>query len=120
MDHPYESGPRASSLLLLCALLLYIGGVVVDPLVHLAAGRTADAAVAIDTCPANAETLPAPADVEHECETCKLSRLAALPASARVAITDALVPTTASPDQGVHSRAPPTLASLQPRAPPHI
>jgi hypothetical protein len=106
---------RGAHLLLLAALLLYIGSMAVEPLLHAAASAAASADAAVSEL----DQTDQPAEAEHECSVCKLTRVFSSTAAASPAVAEfaSFVPSVVSADLQI--RGPPALASSQPRAPPH-
>jgi hypothetical protein len=102
-------------MLLLGAMLLYTGGVALEPLVHGVSPLVPDPAAEVQV--SDAATLPDPAG-EHECELCRLART---PASFVAPSPSSALKLERQPCTHIPGAAPcgaPTFPSSQPRAPP--
>jgi hypothetical protein len=96
-------------------MLLYTGGMALDPVVHAHAAAAAEAADAANSAAAGSSEVPA---AEEECGLCKLARTArrAAPCAYPVSADDVIQATFIAIEGG--ERAPPARTPLQPRAPP--
>jgi hypothetical protein len=113
MTRTFARPRRGAHLLLLAALLLYVGSVAVEPLVHAAAPAAAEV-LAADA--EHDETIPA---AEHECSACKLTRVFSSGGSAVEPVPAAVTYVAAPLEADVQVRGPPAFTTAQPRAPPH-
>jgi hypothetical protein len=122
MSDRTASAPRASTVLMLWALLLYMAGAVLHPFIHLTPAGEGPAAVATAAESADGETPAEPAGEEQQddCVACKLARVAALPVPAAMTAGEAYGPVAAIAFRHDDNRAPPPAPSAQPRAPPSI
>jgi hypothetical protein len=109
---------RAAHLLLLGALLLYIGSVALEPLVHIAAVAAPGNAGTEAVLSGDEDAAPEPA-VDHECAVCKLTRTFSPGVAPVAAAVLEIAAGDGSAAPTIHVRAPPVFTSLQPRAPPH-
>jgi hypothetical protein len=119
MRHPLERRRRAAAAMLLGALLLYVFGAAVDPIVHLLQIEAGSAALVGAVGEADTGGAPSPAGAEHDCVACKLARAHALPAAGDVAFAAHVVAASSPAAGALLARAPPAFGSLQARAPPH-
>jgi hypothetical protein len=103
---------HGAHLLLLAALLLYIGSVAVEPLVHAAAPAAAELAVGdVDGDDTSS--------VDHECSVCKLTRAFTGAAATTPPAPEAATYVRVTLDSNDDIRGPPSVSTSQPRAPPH-
>jgi hypothetical protein len=104
---------RAAHLLLLAALLLYVGSVAVEPLVHGAGLPSAADLAAPEPVPGD----EAPAG-EHDCAACKLTRTFVAPTASVVPASPPARANTAVASVVLSVRGSPEHSPLQARAPP--